>query len=128
MLRLVPEGDFDEVIEEMNAALQEVQTGEITTAVRDAEIDGVKVKEGQIIALYNRQLVCAAATLEEACLCLLDKAGASSYELVTLFFGENVTQHQAGHLGETIRAAYPNLEVEIQEGGQPHYQYILSIE
>lgn len=128
MLRLAPEGDFDQVVEEMNAALEEVQTGEITTAVRDAEIDGVQVKEGQIIALYNRQLVCAAPTVEEACLCLLDKAGASSYELVTLFFGGDITQHQASHLGEIIQAAYPNLEIEIQEGGQPHYYFILSIE
>jgi DAK2 domain fusion protein YloV len=128
MLRLAPEGDFDEVIDDMTAALSEVQTGEITTAVRDAEIDGVQVKEGQVIALFNRQLVCAARSLEEACLCLLEKAGASQYELVTLFFGVDLTQHQATHIGEVIQARYPNLEVEIQEGGQPHYQFILAIE
>jgi fatty acid kinase len=128
MLRLAPEGDFDEVVEEMNAALQEVQTGEVTTAVRDAEFDGVKVKEGDIIALYNRQLVCAAKTLEEACLCLLDKAGASDYELVTLFYGADLTQNLANQIGEAVQAVYPNLEVEIQDGGQPHYQFILSIE
>ena len=128
MLRLVPEGDFEAIVEEMNAALEEVQTGEITTAVRDADIDGVPVKEGQIIALYNRKLVCAAQTLEEACLCLLDKATAADFELVTLFFGADLNQHQASHIGDAIHSAYPNLEVEIQEGGQPHYQLILSIE
>jgi hypothetical protein len=128
MLRLVPEGDFEAVLEEMKEALEEVQTGEITTAVREAEIDSVPVEEGQIIGLLNRRLVCSAKTLDEACLCLLDKACAADYELVTLFYGEQVNEHQAGHVAEAIRSAYPNLEVEIQEGGQPHYQFILSIE
>jgi DAK2 domain fusion protein YloV len=128
MLRLAPEGDFDNVVSEMTQAINEVQTGEITTAVRDAEIDGVKVKEGEIIAMLNRKLVCATHSLEKTCLGLLEKANAADYELITLFYGADVTKHDAHHIADTIGETYPNLEVEVQDGGQPHYQFILSIE
>jgi DAK2 domain fusion protein YloV len=128
MLRLVPEGDFDEVIAEMTEALDEVQTGEITTAIRDADIDGVHVQEGEIIALFNRKLVHSASNLEAACLGLLEKANAGDYELVTLFYGSDVTKPDANHITDAIRIAYPNLDIELQDGGQPHYQFILSIE
>jgi len=128
MLRLAPEGDFDSVVSEMNRAIDEVQTGEITTAVRDAEIDGLKVKEGEIIAMLNRKLVYASHSLEKACLGLLEKANASDYELITLFYGADVTKHDAYHIAQSIGEVYQNLEVEVQDGGQPHYHFILSIE
>jgi DAK2 domain fusion protein YloV len=128
MLRLAPEGDFDNVISEMTQAIEEVQTGEITTAVRDAEIDGIKVKEGEIIGMLNRKLVYATSSLEQACLGLLKKAKATDYELITLFYGSEVTKHDANHIADAIGEAYPNLEVEVQDGGQPYYQFILSIE
>ena len=128
MLRLIPDGDFDQVVEEMNQALEEVHSGQITTAIRNVEIDNVEVQEGQIIALLNGKLVCSAHSLEEASLDLLDKAKADQYELVTLFFGADISKQDANQIADTIRAAYPNLEVELQDGGQPHYQFILSIE
>jgi dihydroxyacetone kinase-like predicted kinase len=112
----------------MSEAIDEVQTGEITTAVRNAEFDGVAVEEGEIIALLNRELVHSATNLEEACLGLLEKAGAENYELVTLFYGADITKHDANHIADAIRKAYPNLEIELQDGGQPHYQFIISIE
>ncbi len=68
MMRLAPDGDFDEVVEEMTSALDEVETGEITTATRSVEIDGVETKEGQIIVLHNGKLVLSAANLEQGCL------------------------------------------------------------
>jgi DAK2 domain fusion protein YloV len=128
MLRLVPTGDFDEVVQEMNAALTEVETGEITTATRSVEIDGVSVQEGQIIALHNGKLVLAASTLNDACLGLLEKAHAGDYELVTLFYGTGVSKHEANRTADLIREHYPEQVVEVQDGGQPHYQFILSIE
>jgi uncharacterized protein len=128
MLRTAPDGDFDQVVEEMRLAIDEVQTGEITTAVRNADIDGVAVEEGEIIALLNRKLVCASNTLEEALLSLLNKAQAGDYELVTLFYGADVSKQDANHIADTIRAAFPSLEVELQDGGQPYYQFIISIE
>jgi len=128
MFRLAPDGDYDQVVADMNAALEEVETGEITTAIRNVEIDSVKVEEGEIIALLNGKLVYSAQSLEEASLTLLEKAEASEYELVTLFYGADVSKHEANHIADTIRNAHPNLEIELQDGGQPHYQFILSIE
>ena len=128
MMHLTPDGDFDSITQEMTEALQEVQTGEITTAIRSVEIDGINVREGEIIALLNRKLVFSATDLEEAVLGLLEKANARDYELITLFYGADVSKHEANHIGDAIRAAYPDQEVELQDGGQPHYQFIISIE
>ena len=128
MFRLVPQGDFDEVVAEMNAALDEVDAGEITTAIRSVEINGVKVKEGETIALLNGKLVSSAQSLEEACISLIEQTDASQYELLTLFYGADVSKHEANHIVDTIRTAHPLLEVELQDGGQPHYQFIISLE
>ena len=128
MLRLIPDGDFAQVVADMREAIKDVHTGEITTAVRSVEVQGVPVQEGQIIGLYDGQLVTAAANLEAACLDLLKKAGAEDYELITLFYGENVPRQDVNRIADLIRAAYPELEIEVQEGGQPHYHFIIAIE
>jgi len=128
VLRLIPTGDFDGVVSEMTAALQDVQTGEITTAVRNANVEDIKIQEGQIIALLNEDLVLSASTLEEACLGLLTKANAGDYELITLFYGADVPKQEVNRIADLIRSAYPEQELEIQDGGQPHYPFIVSIE
>ncbi len=128
VLRLIPTGDFDSVVGEMTAALQDVQTGEITTAVRNANVEDIKIQEGQIIALLNEDLVLSASNLEEACLGLLTKANAGDYELITLFYGADVPKQEVNRIADLIRSAYPEQELEIQDGGQPHYPFIVSIE
>jgi DAK2 domain fusion protein YloV len=128
MMRLAPDGDFEQITKEMDAALEEVQTGEITTATRTVEIDGVKVKEGQIIGMLNGKLLVASPDLEEACLSLLGKLDMDEYELITMFYGESMKHAQAEEIGAKIEEKYPDHEIEIQEGGQPHYQFIFSIE
>jgi DAK2 domain fusion protein YloV len=128
MLRMIPDGDFETVAADMTEALREVISGEVTTAVRDALIDGVVVHEGEIIALLNGDLVLSASSVEEACLRLLEKAEAASYELITLFYGVDLPKPEANRIADVIRAAYPDQEVEVQEGGQPHYQFIISVE
>lgn len=128
MLRLIPNGDFDQVVEDMISALDDIETGEITTATRSVEIDGVKVKEGQIIALHNGKLVYAASKLSDACLGFLEKVGAQNYELITLFYGSELTKQEANRIADLIRENYPDQEIEVQEGGQPHYQLIISLE
>ena len=128
MLRLAPDGKLETVTQEMTEALDEVETGEITIATRSVEIDGVNVQEGEIIALHNGKLVLSAPSLEEACLGLLKKAHADHYELITLFYGANIDRQEVNKISDSIRAAYPEQEVEVQEGNQPHYQFIISIE
>jgi hypothetical protein len=128
MFRLTPHGDLDAVAAEMNASLEDVDTAEITTAIRSVEIDGVNVQEGETIALFNGTLLGSASSLEAACNSLLEKLELDNYELITLFHGADVTNHAANQIADGIRAAHPQIEVELQDGGQPHYQFIISFE
>ncbi|MGB9668844.1 MAG: DAK2 domain-containing protein, partial [Anaerolineales bacterium] len=128
MMRLIPHGDFDEVIKEMNKAMFDVESGEITRATRSVEIDGVAVKEGEFIALHNGKLVLSTTNLQEATLGLLRSAHADHFELITLFYGIDVTKQEANRIADEIRFAYPEQEIEVQDGGQPHYYFIISIE
>jgi DAK2 domain fusion protein YloV len=128
MMRLIPDGDLESVAAEMKEALDDVETGEITVATRSVEIDGVQVQEGQIIGLHNGRLVLAVSDLEEACLGLLEKAHADHFELITMFYGANVTRSEAFRIADRIRQSYPGQEIEVQEGCQPHYQFIIAIE
>ncbi|HMD89664.1 MAG TPA: DAK2 domain-containing protein, partial [Anaerolineaceae bacterium] len=128
MLRLLPDGDFDNIVKDMTDALKDVDTGEITTATRSIEINGVNVQEGEVIALLNGKLVFSANNLEDACLGLLKKANAADKERITLFYGENVSKNIVNGIVDKIRAAYPTHEIELHEGDQPHYQFIIAIE
>jgi DAK2 domain fusion protein YloV len=128
MFRYLPHGDFDQIVAGMNSALDDVDTGEITTAIRSVEVDGVKVKEGETIALFNGKLVSSANSLEEACNSLIESTDVSEYELITLFFGADISKQDGNKIADAIRAAHPHLEIELQDGGQPHYQFILSFE
>ena len=128
MLRHDPDGDYHYIVTQMKEALDDVETGEVTTATRDVKIDDVKVKEGHIIALHNGKLVLAHPDLKHACLELLDAMGMDDYELITLFYGAEVAKNQAVLIADQIRKAYPEHELEIQHGGQPHYQFIFSVE
>lgn len=128
MMRLIPNGDFERVVAEMTTAVDDVETGEITVATRSVEIDGVDVKEGEIISLLNGKLVSSANNLEEACVNLLNAAHADHFELITLFYGIDVPRRKVIHIADHIRASFPEQEIEIQEGCQPHYQFIIAIE
>ena len=128
MMRLIATGDVNEVVADMTAAMNDVETGEITNATRSVEIDGVNVKEGQIICLLNGKLVLAANNLKDAILGLLKKAHADHFELITLFYGADVTRMEVDTIADSIRKKFPHQEIEVQDGGQPHYQFIISIE
>ncbi len=128
MLRLIPGGDFNEITADMNSALGEVLTAEVTTATRNVEIDGVFCQQGQSIGLLDGKLVIATNSLPEAVLGVLEKASAEDFELITLFYGSDVAKNEVNKIVDQVRAGYPDQEIEVQEGGQPHYQFIISIE
>jgi DAK2 domain fusion protein YloV len=128
MLGLNPDGDVEVIAEKMIKSLALVQAGEITIATRSVEIDGVDVEQGQVIALLDGKLVCSAKSVEEGCLCMLGKAKAEEHELITLFYGEDLSATEANRIADRVREAYPNQEIEVQDGGQPHYQFIISVE
>ena len=128
MLMHNPEGDVAKVAHKMEKSIADVRTGEITTATRTVEIDGVNVESGQVIALLDGKLVLAAGTVEEATLGLLEKADVEEYELITMFVGANYSRSQSNSIADIVQEKYPEQEVEMQDGGQPHYQLIISIE
>lgn len=128
MLRLDPDGKMERIVKEMNEAIKEVETGEVTVATRTVELNGINVTEGQVIALHNGKLVTAAANLEDAVMGLLEKSGTDERERITLFYGANISKQDVNHIVDAIRTAYPSHEIELHEGGQPHYQFIISIE
>lgn len=128
LLRLVPSGTLKENAEAMKDALSDVHTGEITTATRTVEIDNVQVNKGQVIVLLDEKLVAATISIEEACKELLTTAKAEEYERITLFYGEGMHINEVNRLADQIRSEYPDHEVEVHDGGQPHYQLIIAIE
>ena len=128
MMHLNPDGEMEAVAARMTKAVDEVTTIEVTKSTRTVEIDGVSVEEGQVIALVNGNLAVSAESVEAACLGALDKAKAADYELITLFHGGDLSPKEANRIADVIRAAYPAQEIELQDGGQPHYQFIISVE
>jgi dihydroxyacetone kinase-like predicted kinase len=91
-------------------------------------VGGVRVREGQIIAIVNDELRLAAETAEEGVLRALEGIEAEGATLTTLYYGADTRQTQAESLGERIREAFPQYDVEVVYGGQPHYNYIVSVE
>lgn len=119
---------LDENADTMEARLADVRTGEVTTAVRDAEIDGVCVAGGQTIGLLDRRLIVAGDDPTTVLLALLEKASVVETEIITLYWGAAVNERDAQAAGDLVREALPDVEIEVLRGGQPHYHYIVSIE
>ena len=128
MLAYNPERGSDENVAAMTDAISNVRSGEVTTAVRDASIDGVDVAEGETIALLDGSLVASADSPEAALTALLEAAAPEEGALVTLYYGAGLTGELADAAAGGIAARFEGVEVETVEGGQPHYQYIVSIE
>jgi hypothetical protein len=128
MLALTPDEDFETSVAAMTKALSTVKTGEVTIATRSVEMDGVDVKEGQVIGLLNGRLAVAGDDPESVTLEMLAQAGVEEAELVTLYYGADLSVMRANQLADKIRERFPKQEVELIEGGQPHYQLIFSVE
>jgi DAK2 domain fusion protein YloV len=123
-----PHGNIEEVQEAMLLSKDDVVTGEITTATRSVELNGVKVSENQIIGLIDGDLAVAGDTLDQVMFAMLDKIQVDEYELVTLYYGNEITPPEADALTAQLRETYDDLEFELVFGGQPHYHYIVSAE
>lgn len=119
---------LEENAETMERAAREVHTGEVTTATRDASLNGVQVRQGQIIGLQDDQLVVSGDTVDQVVEALLDRMGVADLEIVTLYYGAGVRQEEAEALAARLQEKYPDQTFEVVYGGQPHYFYILSAE
>jgi hypothetical protein len=118
----------DAVAEKMSKSIASVKTGEVTVATRTVEIDGVNVESGQVIALLDGKLVLSAQSIEEAVMGFLEKADAASHELITFYYGEDLNRNEANRIADVARGKYSSLEIEVQDGGQPHYPFLISVE
>ncbi len=122
------QSDLETNIQAMKRAAEHIHTIEITTATRSVKLDGIEVKQGHVIGLIDDALAGAGEDRTDVTLRLLEQVRAGESEIVTVYYGDTVTAPEADALGETIRARYPNLDVEIVNGGQPHYPLIISVE
>ena len=122
------DADADENVESMEEARQEVKTGEITRAARDASIDGVEVREGQFLALLEGKPRASGDELNRVLVELVAQVDLQPGNLVTLYWGEMLSSSDAESAAQALQDVYDDLEVELIDGGQPHYEFIVSIE
>ena len=128
LLALNYQADLATNAQVMAEAAESVETIEVTSAVRSVRINGIDVREGEVIGLVNGKLRARGVSPSEVTTAALAQIGTESYEIVTIYYGETVTSDQAQELAGEISILYPDLEVEVVDGGQPHYYYILSAE
>ena len=123
------EGGIEENVQAMEEAVATVKTVEITEAARSTQLQGLKIKKGQAIAIVDDEnLVAAGDNTAEVLFEALDKAGIESAEVVTVYYGADIEAAQAEQVVQKIRDKYPEKQVEMVSGGQPHYRYIVSLE
>ncbi len=120
--------DLDTNVAAMTETASGVRTGEVTRAVRDATIGGVAIKAGEVIGLLDDLLTVAGDDSATIALDLLGRMDTEHAELVTLYTGADVSDTIAAALSARIAECYPNVSVEIVTGGQPHYDFIVSVE
>jgi DAK2 domain fusion protein YloV len=118
----------EEMIAVMRTAIQGVITGEVTTATRDTEMDGLLVRKGQWIGLVDDRLVITGEEILPVITGILEQVDIRQYELVTLYYGMDVTETQTEQLVERLGTVYPEQQFQAVDGGQPLYPYIISIE
>jgi DAK2 domain fusion protein YloV len=119
---------LDENLRAMEAALKQVCTAEITVAVRDATIEDVQVRAGQTIGLLDGDLVIAGDDREQVIDELIGRMGLDEREIVTVYYGQAMAHAEAEALAQRVQARFPAVEIEVQHGGQPIYDYIISAE
>ncbi|WP_343287723.1 DAK2 domain-containing protein [Turicibacter bilis] len=115
-------------IEEMNQAITEVKSGQVTYAVRDTQMNGVDIKENDFIGILDKDIIVSVPERFESACALVDKMIDEDSEIVTILYGEGVDEDEADELAEYIENKYDDVEVTIFDGQQPVYSYIISVE
>ncbi|MEO6457242.1 MAG: DAK2 domain-containing protein [Chloroflexia bacterium] len=128
LIALNYEASLEENARTMEAAASRVQTGEVTRAVRDASVQGIAVKSGDIIGLLNNSLVATGSDRDEVALDLLQRMEAADLEFITIYSGGDLDAEVAEAFRDRVQEHYTNAEVELVDGGQPFYDYIISAE
>jgi hypothetical protein len=128
VLALNPQADLETNEEVMTEAMYCVRTGEITVATRDVNLSGLEVHQGQVIGLIDDELTVSGDTPDQVAREILERFDLPDMEIVTLYYGADISAAEAEHLADQLQEEYSDLEFEVLEGGQPHYFYIISAE
>lgn len=123
-----PFSDLTENISSMKESAFSIRSGEVTRAVRDLEINNLVVRKGDYIGLHEDELVVAGEELAIVLEDLLKMMDAEDASLITMYYGEGISGSEAEVMAGRVRRLFPHLEVELHYGGQPFYQYIVSVE
>ncbi|MCL2839285.1 MAG: DAK2 domain-containing protein [Defluviitaleaceae bacterium] len=119
---------LEENLAGMKEAMEAVHSGQITHAVRDTVLDGHEIKQGDFLCIYDGDIALVEKDMQSAATALIDHMLAKGGDLVSIYHGEGATAESAETLAEYISEKYPMAEVEIYDGGQPLYSYVLSVE
>jgi dihydroxyacetone kinase-like predicted kinase len=123
-----PDGDLEDVKAAMSAAFHHVTSGEITIATRSVTLDGVKVKKGETIGLVDGRLCTSGKEIDKVLLETLRAMAIEHRELLSVYYGQDVSRLEATRVLAHIEEHFPSVEVELLSGGQPHYMFILGAE
>jgi DAK2 domain fusion protein YloV len=122
------EADFETNAQLMREAKSTVKTIEITRAIRSAHLDGLSIKKRQVIGLLDGELLSAGNTVIDTLRKMLAELDLRNSEIITIYYGADTELTEAEQISESIREHYPTIQVEVVRGGQPYYNYIVSIE
>ncbi|MCM8899768.1 DAK2 domain-containing protein [Caldicoprobacter algeriensis] len=128
MLAFNPDVDAETNVQRMTAALSSVKTGQVTYAVRDSNFDGMSIQKGDILGLIDGKISVVGKDINEVTRGLIDNMMDDESEIITLYYGEQVSAQDAEAIADFVSSRYPDVEVEVHFGGQPLYYYIISVE
>lgn len=123
-----PEADLAANAKAMERGFRAVRTGEVTTAVRAAKIDGFAIRMGETVGLVGDEIVAAGETVNDVIGVMLERMAAETGEVLTVYYGATVDTREAQALADLAKERYANLTTEVMSGGQPLYQYVLCVE
>ena len=128
VINYVNDGDVEENTEKMTDALQYTKSGEVTYAVRDTAIDGKSISQGNIMGIGDEGIISVCDSVDRAVLEMLDHLVDGDSSIISLYYGNDVSESAAHALSEKVADIYKGLDVEVHFGGQPVYYYLLSVE
>ena len=118
----------DDNMTRMNEAAQHVKTAMVTYAIRDSEYNGIEIKQGDIIGLHNGQIEFSGQSVHDVVLEMMKQIITDEDELITVYYGADVTEEDAKNIAQEIESQYAECDVEYHNGGQPLYYYLISVE
>lgn len=128
MVAYVPEQSIEEIEETMKAAISYVKSGQVTYAVRDTVINGMKISTGDIMGIDDDGIQAVGKNMKETTVKLLKKMAEEESSLISIYYGQDVTEKTANEFAKTVEEEFEDCDVEVHYGGQPIYYYIVSVE